>query len=246
MKKTIICLALSYKNGAYCIAGIDEQGNWIRPVNKGGKELQKSDIEDKNGNLPKLLEIWEVEFLEKEPLYYQPENWVIDNSYHWEKVQSISPENLKYYCSSDRYIFRNAKAQIPSYELKKHPIEKSLMLIQVKSFMVYKKYRKKPQIRAVFKYQNQVYDLPITDISWYDNFVDPLFGKYHKNENYFFIGNFYFIIGLGEEYRKNHYKLIVGIISDKDSTTEGKINLVFPGFTDDQVRSLFIETLLEK
>jgi len=83
-EKRFICLANSRKLGQHCVAGIDSNGNWVRFVNPGGSALSKLDIADKQGKIPRLLETWKVVVRKKEPLYFQPENWVIDSSTYWE------------------------------------------------------------------------------------------------------------------------------------------------------------------
>ncbi len=92
--KRFLCLANSRRNGKRCVAGLDEYFNWIRFVNKGGAELTPYNIQDVDGNQPQLLETWEVEVIDQEPLYYQPENWVIDPEKSWERSDKEIYPNL--------------------------------------------------------------------------------------------------------------------------------------------------------
>ena len=79
-------MANSRKKGGRCIAGIESDSRrWVRLVNPGGAELTVGDYQYEDGTLPKVLDIVEVHVKSKEPLYYQPENWIIDNGYYFER-----------------------------------------------------------------------------------------------------------------------------------------------------------------
>jgi len=53
------------------------------------------------------LDIVDIPFLERQPLYYQPENWVIDSEYCWDKVGQLPVNKLFRYCENSPYIFGN-------------------------------------------------------------------------------------------------------------------------------------------
>lgn len=90
-KKTIICLAKSFKNGAYCVAGIEvigsALGGWIRPVsNRVGGSINTSESTYSNGDHCALLDIVEIDFVKHSPENYQSENWLITSNSQWRKV----------------------------------------------------------------------------------------------------------------------------------------------------------------
>lgn len=96
MSSTIrmICLANSRKIGGRCVAGIDvNTGEWVRPVRDNGGALTLDDISYEDGTIPRVLDIIDVPVSERQPLYYQPENWVIDPEYYWDKVGSCQLTN---------------------------------------------------------------------------------------------------------------------------------------------------------
>jgi len=102
----MICLANSRKLGDRCIAGIEPaSGKWIRPVRPGGGALRLAEIRYRDGSYPKLMDIVRVPVIRKEPLYYQPENWIIDEDKNWLKLGVFNPKLLPGYCITERFIF---------------------------------------------------------------------------------------------------------------------------------------------
>ena len=63
MRKTIVCLANSYKHGGRCIAGIDiDNGQWIRlHGNSTDGALCACEYMLDDGSEPRLLDVIEVE-----------------------------------------------------------------------------------------------------------------------------------------------------------------------------------------
>lgn len=211
--KEILCLAKSRKNGKWCIAGVDYLGNWIRFVNTGGCELANIDIQDEKGNQPQLLETWEVEVLAREPLYFQPENWVIDQTKYWGTSNDPIYPDLDDFCDDDGLIFLNTADRLSTFSLMLDPISKSLMLIYLDevTFQKTTNYQNHLQIRAIFEYRGHDYDFAVTDPDWEARFRGsnseyPEFGFYKLT------GGFYLTIGLGQEFKGYHYKLVVAVI----------------------------------
>lgn len=96
--KQVLILANSVKHWpCSCVAGkeIDSTaskykiGNWIRPVSTHGEgELSQSETLLSNGKQPKVFDFVEMHLDSptNEPL--QPENWVINTSHRWQRVNS--------------------------------------------------------------------------------------------------------------------------------------------------------------
>ena len=65
----------------------------------------------------------------------------------------------------------------------------------------------KQQIRLIFKYNDQTYNLPITD---------PLFLRQYKHDNTILNDShkIYIILSLGVEFNSNFYKLVATIFYD--------------------------------
>ena len=225
MKKNILCLANSCKNGARCVAGIDlENKEWVRPVNPGGEAVRKSQIMYDNYKTVSPLDVVSIEFSKREPLYYQPENIIIDDNYTLEKVGKIKNFN-QYICEENNIcsyciFFNNStdkleKKYLENYKYNVH----SLSLIKPNNFKIYKKDRrnfgKKAQIRACFEFNGYNYNLSITDDSFKNQFYNGSFdyGYYRLS-----IEDLYLTISLGSLYPRDkcHYKLVAAVIINED------------------------------
>lgn len=208
---TIICLTNSRKPGGRCVAGLDcKTGEWIRPVRRGGGAVTIGDISYISGHPAKVLDIIKIPVIEREPLYYQPENWVIDIKKYWEKKGKFSAEELENFCGKVEYIFCNSSDRL-SVEQCQSNVDSSLTLVKLNKIMFEKK--EKPhgsgtQIRAHFKYKKHWYNLVVTDVEWEQGF--------NKKENgcHEYEGVFYLVISLGEllETTNSHFKLVASVI----------------------------------
>lgn len=210
--KRIICLANSRKHGQRCVAGIDWANNtWVRFVKDGGAELTIKDIAFQNEEQPKLLDIIDVPVLHAQPLYYQPENWVIDDEEYWIKVGEVPNTLLGNYCTNNPRIFMNNSDRLTVASLQRNPIANSIVLIQQDDIVFQKTWRNYRQIRAKFFYNGNNYNFAVTDTEWEEQFNDPR-SELWEFGDYLFKGSFYLTIGLGSEFRGNHYKLVVAVI----------------------------------
>ena len=79
MRKTILCLANSYKHGGRCVAGVClDDGVWIRlrgAAVDGSLDAHESVLDD--GSEPRLLDVIEVELHYALPSDAHPEDWQI-------------------------------------------------------------------------------------------------------------------------------------------------------------------------
>ena len=64
----IICLANSFKHGGRCVASMDEQGNWIRPVSRSKKRAIDKETRFLYGKEPEILDILDVPLHPSGPL----------------------------------------------------------------------------------------------------------------------------------------------------------------------------------
>lgn len=208
----MVCLANSRKTGGRCVAGIDlRSGKWIRPVNDNGESLSLKDISYEDGSVSQLLEVVEVPLIRHQPLYYQPENWIIDKTVYWSKLGELTPQRLEDYCDAPPLIFYDARDRLPKESVLSNRVSRSLCLIRVESVCFVKKWgmsRSFPQIRAEFEYGGAWYSLVVTDDAWEQKFRGRgiELGRYPYNEP------FLLTISLGEEFQGQHYKLVAGVI----------------------------------
>ncbi len=211
---TFVCLANFRSNDEYGIAGIDSAGKWVRFVNPGGEELRSLDMEDKKGRRPKLLETWKVKVLKQEPLYFQPENWIIDREYIWgESFKDIAIDLTALSAPEEPAIFGGSSDRLPSQELMQQPIQKSLMLIYCDQVIFRKTNHRDSRfkLRAIFDYNGNSYDLPVADTEWEKRFRGP-YAEFAECRDHLFAEGFYLTIGLGGEADGDHYKLVTGVI----------------------------------
>lgn len=213
----MLCLANSRKSGGRCVAGIDlNTGEWVRPVRDNGGALTIRDISYEDGTIPQVLDIIDVPVLARQPLYYQPENWVIDPEIYWEKFGKC-PVNLltdffNSYSEKKPYIFAGSSDRLSEYEVKSMSVQHSLILIKVTDVCLEKRWPvvgSYPQLRAKFLHNTIFYDLAVTDVLLEEKFK----GRAVDIGEYNYKGNFILTISLGEPFKGEHYKLVVSVLS---------------------------------
>ncbi|MDD2515671.1 MAG: hypothetical protein PHO80_02545 [Candidatus Gracilibacteria bacterium] len=208
----ILCLANSKKYNERCIAGvviyfdkksnkIEITNNWIRPISGFGHgEILTSQVENVN-----MFDILRLENPKYNPLSYQTENYIVDDIKKIKNIE-ISKNICEHLVYSDKNgIFGNNINKVAISSIKE--VNYSLVYIKPENFNIYTKLTSNNniQLRGVFNYLNIEYDLPITDIDFYNKFNDiSIFNGAYKN--------IYLTISLGVEYKGYHYKLIAGIL----------------------------------
>jgi hypothetical protein len=99
--KQIVCLANSRKISGRCVAGrelLQEGllGPWIRPVSaRGDGEVSLLERRYQDGQDPRLLEIINIPLLAPKSEPNQPENWLLDPNYYWQKVGEFARDSLQ-------------------------------------------------------------------------------------------------------------------------------------------------------
>jgi hypothetical protein len=163
----LVCLANSRKNSNRCIAGMDNRGVWFRPV---------SDLEDGSitfpmrqidGGEPELLDILCIPLTEKCPDHgHQPENRLIGRG-PWKRIGKLAKDKLIKFCERRDVLLHNVSDRVPvSYIRELHMTERySLQLIHVRDarFFMAKSFKGNPQCRSSFSYDDNRYDLVVTD-----------------------------------------------------------------------------------
>jgi len=208
----LLCLANSYKEKGRCIAGIllDDNNNpilnnnnavWIRPVCKAD-----------HGQVPNHLcenivplDIIEINGTNNVGTGYQSENTSFDES----KILSMGKANrniLNNLHSQTNLIFGNRGKALPEDTIK--TLNHSLILVNLTEFeIVEKEYedREHPQVRLNFSYNNNSYDLPVTDPIFLDSYNNNKTILNNKND-------IDVVLSLGVPYKDWYYKLVATII----------------------------------
>lgn len=219
LKKQVICLANSIKNHGRCFAGKEiihaKPGEWIRPIsNRSSEELSETERWYSGKIEPVLLDVVEISLLQHVPHAHQIENWLIDPSYEFQKIDQISAsEVLKIV---DRPIelwplgHSSTKGKndfVPPEE--SVLLENSLYLIEVRQMEVEVL---DIQIRCAFEYMGATYNLAVTDPVFKSKYVDKGTGKYHIDEAALTISLAQEIYTPLYGHSAGRYKLIAGVI----------------------------------
>lgn len=208
----LLCLANSYKEGGRCIAGIQLDNNhnpilknnspiWIRPV-----------CEADHGQVPnhlcqniQPLDIIEINGTNNVGSGYQSENTSFDEN----EILSIGKANrniLNNLYSNTNLIFGNRGKALPEDTIK--TLNHSLILVNLSEFEIIEKQyedREHPKVRLKFSYNNNSYDLPITDPIFLDSYSNNKTILNGKND-------IDVVLSLGVPFNDWYYKLVATII----------------------------------
>ncbi|MEO1607022.1 MAG: hypothetical protein AAFU34_17035 [Pseudomonadota bacterium] len=91
VRKTIVCLANSFRPGGSCVAGIEivdgQLASWIRPIShRQDQAISDNEKTYADGTSLQMLDVIEVAFDGHRPEHHQTENWLITNGVRWKKV----------------------------------------------------------------------------------------------------------------------------------------------------------------
>lgn len=153
-----------------------------------------------------LLDICEIETIENCPKGYQSEN-ISFRPDSLQKVSSLSakPKNLQHFIEPYDSLFGDTNRSLSIQKIQN--IHHSLQFIKAENPTIYPVSPKHvlSKLRVKFAFKNQQFDLPITDIKFWQKAV----------ENRAIINDFkalYLTISLGLPYKGEYYKLAAGVI----------------------------------
>ena len=94
-RKTILCLANSWRPHGSCVAGKvfdkGKTGAWLRPVNADNENaISDTDSQYKDGTSADVLDIVSIPFNEPKPDGHQTENEHINAGYYWKKCRDAT------------------------------------------------------------------------------------------------------------------------------------------------------------
>ena len=172
VKKQIICLAVSWKKGDFCVAGREivgqEIGPWIRPIGSGKEGAAKlREIQISPGVRPNILDVVEIGLSKACPERHQRENWEIDPSSPWRRTAVFSKKELRSLQESPETLWvngiRSSNDRMP--ETLAHAQANSLFLIRPArvKFILTTSLSGTEQIRGNFNHNDVDYDLVLTD-----------------------------------------------------------------------------------
>lgn len=234
--KQLIVLANSIKHHpCTCIAGRElvsdgshyRIGPWIRPITEHDDgAISLSEARLKGGLQPQVLDFIEVPLQHPTRDPVQPENWLIDRSARWQKVNGLHPlPSIVDLAEAPDHLWYARDEQsdrISSAALQRDPPAQSLYLIHVPSVRVRfgwtrrgDRYTKRQ--RAIFSYRGSEYEIEITD---------PVFLHHHRKAipkkgaptNQFEVAGkegLHLCVSLAPAFRGFHYKLAATIFESE-------------------------------
>ena len=218
MKKKITVLAVSKLGNELCVAGVDEDRNWIRPtcLSSGGwRQFYKVDIYDEN-NMPVISLSNVVAIYLTHPIPQIDTPHIED----WEYDRSFKPTLIRTLNNSQRLeLFQEISQQTLDPLIRNY--ERSLCLIEPSSIVsanfANTSFRGEYQPILVFRFEGQLYSYKVTDIYWRALGRNLLARGYNpvlegeELQSILEYSKFFLTIGLGRQFRGRYWPLIVGV-----------------------------------
>ncbi len=218
--KRVVCLANSRKRNGRCVAGKEllqdgRMGGWVRPVSaREDEEVSQYERQYEDGSEPSVLDVIDVPVLSSKPKGYQRENWLLDPSRRWVRVDRIGTSSLSQYTDAHQTLWVNGHStvhgtndRIPlSYA---SSLDSSLRLVWIDRLELsvsapgadYGDFTRRMQ--GHFSYNGATYRLRVTD---------PIYEQLYPRHGTYGLGGCFIAVSLGEPYEGYAYKLIAAII----------------------------------
>jgi hypothetical protein len=218
VRKTILCLANSYKHGGRCVAGVClDDGTWIRlrgAATDGSLQPLEYSLDDCSE--PRLLDVIEVELHYALPSDAHPEDWQIA-PVRWRLLQrpATASQLQKIAAAADiaPTILRDYCDRMPVEEIQTKPLQSSLVLVCPSEIHWWiREERGKRKFRALFRRHNVTYDLAVTDPRWLERLNLMPAGIYPHATFAEPDCDTWLTVSLSEAFHGWHYKLVAGVI----------------------------------
>lgn len=218
MRKSILCLANSYKHSGRCIAGVClDDGTWIRlrgEAADGSLNDGESVLDD--GSEPRLLDVIEVELHCPLPSDAHPEDCQIA-PVRWRLIQRPAPaaQVQKIIAAADKAttILRDYRDRMAAKELQAKPLQSSLVLVCPSEINWWiREQEGKRKNRALFRRHHVTYDLAVTDPRWLERLNLMPAGIYPHTAFTDPAAETWLTISLSEAFYGWHYKLVAAVV----------------------------------
>ena len=218
--KRIVCLANSRKRNGRCVAGRElledgSVGGWIRPVSaREDEEVSGVERQYEDGGEPRVLDVIDVPVLDPRPKGYQRENWLLDPSLRWTRVDRIGESSLSQYTDKTETLWINGhdslhgrNDRVPLSDA--NSLDHSLRLVWIDRLELsvsapradYGDFTR--HMRGRFQLRGTTYSLRVTD---------PIYEQRYPRHGTYGIGGCFIAVSLGEPYHGYAYKLIAAVI----------------------------------
>ncbi|MBR6012178.1 MAG: hypothetical protein IK062_00170 [Selenomonadaceae bacterium] len=187
--KRIIILEKNAKNNNFCIAGLTENGEWIRPISNNPEiedAVPRESITFPDESELQLLDVVEVPIMENNPVNnpIQPENFYYDDKIFWKKVGHMTLNKVTNLHGFDNRskIFYNYDRSVDAEFVRRQPKRESLLLLPIKNLSVSVEiYNDHKKFFANFNYNGKNYQrFSVGDIS-----VRERFKNFEEGEHFF-------------------------------------------------------------
>lgn len=219
MRKTIVCLANSYKHGGRCVAGVCvEDGRWVRlRGQRADGALMPGEYSFEDGSEAQVGDVVEVELKRPEPSACHPEDWSTGPA-SWRLVQR--PLDRKRWMEIVRRadgggatILRGYRDRVSTGELRRQPMAESLTLVcPEKLWWWVREDERKRKYRALFHRNHVTYDFALTDPKWIAGLDLMPTGIYENRKLVESKQETWLALSLSEAFMGWHYKLVAGVI----------------------------------
>ena len=223
MRRTIVCLANSYKHGGRCVAGVCvEDGSWVRLRGKAADgvleaaEYSLTGVTDAKGSEVRLLDVIEVELHYAQPSAAHPEDWVIAPG-RWRLVER--PASVERWgamaAAADKgaTILRGYGDRVTVEEVREKALGASLVLVCTSEVSWWvREERGVRKNRALFRRNHVTYDFAVTDPRWIERLNLMPAGIYPTSMLADGAKEVWLTVSLSEEFRGWHYKLVAAVI----------------------------------
>jgi hypothetical protein len=227
LRRTIVCLANSYKHGGRCIAGISlKDGRWVRlrgATADGALDAQEYLLDD--GSHAEVLDLIEVELDSARPSVCHPEDWQIAplqwrllqrplSAGYWAKLQSYREKGMA--------ILGSCRDRIATGEIRRKPMQSSLALVcPAEIHWWIRDDHGKRKYRALFRRNSVTYELPLTDPVWIERLSNLPVGIYPHAKFAPEDCETWLTVSLSEEFHGWHYKLVAAVIVATSGQSRG-------------------------
>jgi len=214
----LVCLAKSWRNGGWCVAGkTTDDRTWVRPVSaREHEEVPESDQRYDDGRECSLLDIVELVVERPVPHRHQLENWLYSSNSKWRSPRKLKAGQLP------RFVDHPSELWEPGYESQGRlndripeasasGISNSLYLIAVDRLVVrdVEVAGAPGQFKIItvaeFVYNDREYILKLTDPKLVAEF------KEHQSAMYDF-GQCYVTVSLTLPFHRHLHKLVAGVM----------------------------------
>jgi hypothetical protein len=219
LRRSILCLANSYKHGGRCVAGIDPRdGAWIRLRGAAPDgTLQPAEYRLHDGSEPRLLDLIEVEAHYALPSDAHPEDWQIAPVRWCLLARPANPAVIRKAldtAGNGATILRDHRDRISCEEIAAKPMQASLALVCPSElhWWIRDDRQGKRRSRALFRRNHVTYDLSVTDPRWLERLNLLPAGIYPHSFLADAGAETWLTVSLSEAFHGWHYKLVASVI----------------------------------